>query len=209
MGMLRVVAGRWRGRQLNAGSRNAGAGSSRSNIGLRPTSDRVRTSLFDRLMPILPGAHVLDLCAGTGALGIEALSRGAAHVTFVERSPVAIRLIESNLALLGLLRTEEVSVRREEVRHAIASLGRAREVFHLLLVDPPYDGGLAAEIVSALDDSLILARGALVVVEHDRRKKLPVVSGRLQHLEERIYGDTCLTFYRERRDEDGPVSGDI
>ena len=83
MGILRVVAGRWRGRHLNAGVRhlNVGvrhlsSGPGRSNIGIRPTADRVRTSMFDRLMPVLPDARVLDLCAGTGALGIEALSRG-------------------------------------------------------------------------------------------------------------------------------------
>ncbi|MDZ4805658.1 MAG: 16S rRNA (guanine(966)-N(2))-methyltransferase RsmD [Candidatus Eisenbacteria bacterium] len=202
MGILRVVAGRWRGRHLSSGP-------GRSNIGIRPTADRVRTSMFDRLMPVLPDARVLDLCAGTGALGIEALSRGAAHVTFVERSPVAIRLIESNLGLLGLLRTEEVAVRREEVRHAIASLGRARESFDLILADPPYDGGLAREIVQALDESLILASGGWVVVEHDRRKGMPGVAGRLQQLDERIYGDTCLTYYRETRHEDGPISGDL
>ena len=202
MGVLRVVAGRWRGRHLSSGS-------GRTNLGIRPTADRVRTSLFDRLMPVLPGARVLDLCAGTAALGIEALSRGAAHVTFVERSPAAIRLIESNLALLGLLRTDEAAVRREDVRHAIASLGRARESFDLILADPPYDGGLAGEIVRALDESLIVAEEAWVVVEHDRRSGLPGVAGRLEYLDERVYGDTCLTFFRETRDEDGPLSGDL
>ncbi|HEX7880609.1 MAG TPA: 16S rRNA (guanine(966)-N(2))-methyltransferase RsmD [Candidatus Eisenbacteria bacterium] len=202
MGVLRVVAGRWRGRHLSAGP-------ARGQTAIRPTADRVRTSLFDRLMPILSGARVLDLCAGTGALGIEALSRGAAHVTFVDRSGAAIRLIEGNLESLGLKGSGEASVRRDEAVHAVAALARQGEKFDLVLADPPYAGEMASSIVLAMDDHPILAEDGWFLLEHDRRITLPKALRKIEPFDQRQYGDTCLTFYRESRDEDSPLSGDL
>jgi 16S rRNA (guanine966-N2)-methyltransferase len=169
----------------------------------------VRTSLFDRLMPILPGARVLDLCAGTGALGIEALSRGAAHVTFVDRSTAAIRLVEGNLEALGIRGSGDVLVRRDEAVHAVAALARQQERFDLVLADPPYAGDVASSIVLAMDDHPILAEGGWFLLEHDRRITLPTALRTIGPFDQRQYGDTCLTFYRESRDEDGPLSGDL
>lgn len=198
MGTLRVISGEWRGRRLKAGS---GA------TALRPTADRVRTALFDRLMPLLPGARVLDLFAGTGALGIEALSRGAAHVTFVEQSAPALRLIAENLAALGA--GAGADVRRDEATRSIGAMTRAGERFDLILADPPYGQGMAAEVVRRIDRSDLLAAGGRLVVEHDRREELPAGEKNVRHEDDRRFGDTILTYYRGRADDDGTLSRDL
>jgi 16S rRNA (guanine(966)-N(2))-methyltransferase RsmD len=186
MGELRIISGTWRGRWIRVGKgRSAGA--------LRPTSDRVRTSLFDRLAPELPGASVLDLFAGTGALGIEALSRGAESATFVEQSPGLVRVLERNLGELG---AERVTVRQDEALHALRTFRRTGERYHLILVDPPYESGLASRVTAELDLEHLLQPGGLLVVEHDRREALPEVRQALVLEAERRYGDTVLTFYR-------------
>jgi 16S rRNA (guanine(966)-N(2))-methyltransferase RsmD len=186
MGELRVISGVWRGRWIKAGREKPGGS-------LRPTSDRVRTSLFDRLNPELPGAKVLDLFAGTGALGIEALSRGAAHATFIEQSSGIVRLLERNLAALE---ATEVTVRCDEALHAIRAFRRGGERFDLVLVDPPYATDLAVQVVGELDRDSILEPEGLLVVEHDRRQALPPVESGLTLEDERRYGDTILTFFR-------------
>jgi 16S rRNA (guanine966-N2)-methyltransferase len=201
MGLLRVVAGRWRGRRIQAGP----DGDSRT---LRPTADRVRTSLFDRLTPRLPGARVLDLCAGTGALGIEALSRGAAHVTFVDASGRAQELLKTNLAALEV-EAGEYTLRRDDALRSLVALDRLGERFDLLLADPPYDSRLAGRLVEALGGLTLLEPEGWIVVEHDRREELPAQAGRLVQFDQRSYGDTRLTFYRETDDADGPLSGNV
>jgi 16S rRNA (guanine966-N2)-methyltransferase len=186
MGELRVISGIWRGRWIKSGKDRPGGS-------LRPTSDRVRTSLFDRLTPDLPGARVLDLFAGTGALGIEALSRGAAHATFVEQSPGVVRLLEKNLAELD---ARNAAVRNDEALHAIRTFRRTGVRFDLIVVDPPYASGLASRVTVELDLEPLLDPGGLLVVEHDRREELPPVRQALALDDERRYGDTVLTFYR-------------
>lgn len=198
MGSLRVISGQWRGRRLNAG---------RDSTALRPTADRVRTALFDRLMPLIPGGRVLDLFAGTGALGIEALSRGAAHVTFVERSAPSLRLIAENLASVGA--GSVADVRREEVGRMIGVMGRLGDRFDLVLADPPYGQGLAAETVRWIDQAGVVAAGGVLVVEHDRREEMPSVGATIAHDDDRRFGDTILTFYRGLTDEDRALSRDI
>lgn len=188
MGEIRIIAGLWRGRFLRV--RTGGRGE-----GPRPTTDRVRTSLFDRLNPILPGARVLDLFAGSGALGVEALSRGAARATFVEKSAATVRLLEANLQALG---ADGVDIRFEDAFRAIGHLERAEARFDLILADPPYASGEAPRIVTRLDDSPLLTTGGLLVIEHDRRELLPPAGGRLEPADERRYGDTLLSFYHGR-----------
>ncbi len=179
---MRVIAGAFRGRTLEAPDWT----------GLRPTSDKLRETLFNVLGPSVRGATVLDGYAGTGAVGLEALSRGASHVTFVERDPRAVRLIESNLARCGLARPagRPAKNRRgdppppdiEQPRYAIIRAGFAAAerplhgaAFDIIFLDPPYG---ASGLVEALSAAAPLAGGATVlVIEHARRDAAPDGTG--------------------------------
>jgi len=157
----------------------------------RPTADRVRESLFARLGP-LAGRRVLDLFAGSGALGLEAWSRGAAEVLFVDRATQAVACVRGNLAALGPL--EGTAVQRGEALPVLRKLARAGRRFDLVFVDPPYASDLAARVLEALPGLGILAEGAEVVVESDRRHPRGDFEGLVQH-DERRYGDTVVTRY--------------
>jgi 16S rRNA (guanine966-N2)-methyltransferase len=176
---MRVVAGTHGGRRLSAPPGRA----------VRPTGDRVREALFAILGP-LEGVRVVDLFAGSGALGIEALSRGAASAVFVERDPRAVRAVRANLAGLGL----EAPVHRAD---ALAFLRRgsvsAGQSFGLALVDPPYS--LALRLAGPLSELLpaILLPDARIVTESDSRRPLLLD---LPLEDERRYGDTRLAFHR-------------
>ena len=169
--------------------------------GVRPTTDRVREATFARL-GALGGARVLDLYAGTGALGIEALSRGAASVVFVERARASLDALRRNLAALGL--GESVRIVGREVAAAVADLGRAGERFDLVLLDPPYETGEDERTLRAVVAARILAPGALLVVERSRRHALPPISG-LALQDERRYGDSIVS--RLAAADDGKAKG--
>ena len=176
-GSLRITGGALRGRLLRA---PAG--------GARPTAERVREALFARLGD-LEGAAVIDLYAGSGALGIEALSRGAGSVLFVERAPASLRALRRNLADLELgLRTR---VRAGDVPRVVRGLARERPLFDLALLDPPYASGDAARALEALAEAGILAPGATLVVERGWRHPVPRVAG-FAVRDERRYGDTVI-----------------
>lgn len=178
---MRVTGGRLGGRRLRA-----------PGVGARPTSDRVREALFARLDP--EGAAVLDLYAGTGALGIEAISRGAESATFVERSASCARILRANLEALGVAVRCEVLV--AEARRALARLAERRgRRFDLVLLDPPYASDEASGALEALVRSELLAEGAIVVVESSRRRPPAAVAG-LEAIDERRYGDTLITRFR-------------
>src|SRR5438128_11189059 len=134
---MRIVAGTWKGRTLKSPSWE----------GLRPTSDRLRETLFNILAPSIRGARVLDGYAGTGAIGIEALSRGAARVTFVERDPRAAALIEANLAQFAPAVANDRAIIRADFISAAARL--AEESFDLIILDPPYAHDAAAQALAA------------------------------------------------------------
>jgi 16S rRNA (guanine966-N2)-methyltransferase len=156
--------------------------------GVRPSADRVRESLFDRLGD-LSGVETLDLYAGTGALGIESLSRGAASVVFVERAPRSLAILTGNLAALGL--TERSRILREEASRGVRRLGREGRRFGLVLVDPPYGSGEDECALRALVESGVLAPQGTVVVERSRRHPLQPIAG-LERIDERRYGDTVI-----------------
>jgi 16S rRNA (guanine966-N2)-methyltransferase len=178
---VRVVAGRFGGRTLRAPP----------GRDTRPTSDRVREALFSMLGP-LDGVRVLDLYAGSGALGIEALSRGAARVTFVERRPPAQKAIAGNLAAVGAGSDEAVLV-RGAARTAIRDASERGEAYDLILLDPPYRDapGLGRELSQSL--VRVLAPGGRVVAESDRRAPLDLTGLTLTH--ERRYGDTLIRIH--------------
>jgi 16S rRNA (guanine966-N2)-methyltransferase len=178
---MRVIAGRYGGRRLTApqGRRT------------RPTSERVREALF-AMLGDLAGARVLDLFAGTGALGIEALSRGARQAVFVECDRAAIGALQRNLAALGL-DGEEAQLRREHAEDALRRARKCKETYDLLLIDPPY--GQALQLAPRLSAALggVLAPRARVVLEHDRRTSLDLG---LELEKERRYGDTTIAIHR-------------
>ena len=175
---MRIIAGTLKGRRLE----------SPEWPGLRPTSDRLRETLFNVLAPRIVGARFLDAYAGTGAVGIEALSRGAAHVTFIERDPRAVRLIESNLGRCGL--TEGYAI----IRAGFAGTAlRAAEPWDILFLDPPYG---AAHLSQALEEAApLVTAGALLVVEHAKRDVAPDQLSGLTRIRELRSGDSALSFY--------------
>ncbi|HEU0251142.1 MAG TPA: 16S rRNA (guanine(966)-N(2))-methyltransferase RsmD [Solirubrobacteraceae bacterium] len=179
---MRVIAGSLGGRRLSA---------PRGQERTRPTSDRVREALFATLGEI-EDASVLDLFAGTGALGIEALSRGASSALFVERDRAALQVLRENLEALELL-APRARVRAGEALAALRAARRRGETYDLVFLDPPY--GQAGELEGPLSATLpaILEPAARVVVESDRRS--PLVLEPLAPLREKRYGDTLITIY--------------
>jgi 16S rRNA (guanine(966)-N(2))-methyltransferase RsmD len=175
---MRIIAGSLKGRRLGSPTWS----------GLRPTSDKLRETLFNILAPIVEGARVLDGYAGTGAVGIEAISRGASHVTFVERDRRAQALIADNLAHCGV--ADGYAIIRAGIDRAVATLAPAS--FDLVVLDPPYDQPL--EPIVARVAPLVAANGTLVV-EHARRQPSPTAAGGLTRTREVTSGDSALTFY--------------
>jgi 16S rRNA (guanine966-N2)-methyltransferase len=176
-----VIAGQWGGRRLQA---PAGAAT-------RPTSDRVREALFAILGPRVEAARVLDLYAGSGALGIEALSRGAAEATFVDSAPAAVKAVRANLTALGA----EADVRRADARAFLRGASREGRHYDLVFLDPPYR--LAERLGRELSEALpaVLAPGGLAVSESDRRSVLDLD---LTPIDERRYGDTVIRIHAPR-----------
>ena len=149
---LRIIGGRWRGRRLLFPDVE----------GLRPTPDRVRETLFNWLAPSIEGARCLDLFAGSGALGIEALSRGAAEVVLVERQPRAVRQLRQNLAQLGAAAAQVISA------DVLVWLGGPSRPFDVVFLDPPFGTGLLAPVCMALEQKGWLANGARIYLEAAR-----------------------------------------
>ena len=176
--MLRIIAGSLKGRRLQTPDWD----------GLRPTSDRLRETLFNVLARDIEGARVIDAYAGTGAVGIEALSRGASHVTFIEQDARAVRLIETNLRRCG------VKERYAIIRAGFA--GAARQLasqFQIVFLDPPYGAADLAEALTAA--APLIAAGSLLVLEHATRDPAPDSHVTLRRTRELTQGDSALAFY--------------
>jgi 16S rRNA (guanine(966)-N(2))-methyltransferase RsmD len=175
---VRVIAGRYKGRRLKAPGWE----------GLRPTSDKLRETLFNILASRIVGARFLDGYAGTGAVGIEALSRGAAHVTFIERDRRATRLIAENVTACGVVADYTIETGDTAV---LLRRGRAAD-FDLIWLDPPYD---SADMSVALDAAAAaLAPGGLVILERATRREPPVPAS-LSRIRDVTSGDSTLTFF--------------
>ena len=173
---MRVIAGTLKGRRLKTPKWE----------GLRPTSDKLRETLFNILAPRLEGARVVDAYAGTGAVGVEALSRGAAHVTFIEKDRRAAALIEENLAVCGVTAGYTI-----EVGDVKAVLGRMAGPADLIWLDPPYD---LANVRDALDAAArVLDPVGLIVLERATRRE-PEIPDSLARMRDVTSGDSTLTF---------------
>ena len=176
---IRIIAGTFKGRRLDTPDWP----------GLRPTSDRLRETLFNVLAPRIVGARVLDAFAGTGAVGIEALSRGAAHVTFVEQDRRAVGLIEANLERCAV--KDRYAIIRAGFKAAAERLDAG---FDVMFLDPPYGPAWLAEALEIAGP--LAADGTLLIVEHARRDAAPEAAGGLMRTRELVQGDSVLSFFR-------------
>lgn len=197
---MRVIAGTFRGRRLTA---------PKGNRLVRPTTDRVKESVFSILREQVVDANFLDLCAGTGSIGIEALSRGAKHVTFLDRDPRCIAIIERNLDVCGL--TTESDTRYyllcRDILKGIAYLHKREVVFDVIYFDPPYGTGLedssqrSIELYTSslvlLAETTLLANSGTLLVEHAKQVVLHDTVGNLSRNRQARYGDTVVSFYEK------------
>lgn len=208
---MRVIAGAFKGRRLVApkGSRT-----------VRPTTDRVKESIFSILREQVIDADFLDLCAGTGSIGIEALSRGAKHATFLERDPRCIRIIEQNLRTCGLSSlpptkcfgtaqkpTVEACLLRRDALKGISYLQKQAVVFRIIYFDPPYSTGtdgsteLYTTCLTLLAENALLSPDGTLLVEHAKRSIMPDKIGNLTRNRIASYSDTIVSFYRKTKYE--------
>jgi 16S rRNA (guanine(966)-N(2))-methyltransferase RsmD len=186
---MRIIGGEASGRRIRAPHGQA----------TRPTSDRVREAIFNILGAPGASARVLDLFAGAGGLGLEALSRGAATCVFVDRAVEAVRMIEDNAAALGW--KGRVRVLRGEAIASLAKLAAQGQRFAWVFVDPPYAGDDAKKILSALggERAELVDDDGVVIVEHDKRNVPDDDAGGLHRSDRRRYGDTEVSFYMRKK----------
>ncbi|MEM7733449.1 MAG: 16S rRNA (guanine(966)-N(2))-methyltransferase RsmD [Pseudomonadota bacterium] len=184
---MRIIGGAFRGRRL------ASVGKGDAAAHLRPTSDRVRESLFNIVesnhASALYDARVLDVFAGTGALGLEALSRGAAHVTFIDQGRAALKLLRANIATCGAAALTQV------IAKDARKPGLSKTTASLIFLDPPYGKTLGETALTALINANWLAPGALVIWEENAPVTAPPS---FKPLDERRYGDTMIRMYEHR-----------
>ncbi len=189
---MRIIGGEWRRRVLQTPTW----------AGLRPTSDRLRETLYNVLAHEVPGADVLDAYAGTGAVGLEALSRGARHVTFVERDRRAVALIAANVSKCGVAERYTVLHRDADTAWRSGNLG----LFDIVFLDPPYD---ASHLDTTLEGAAHhVARQGVLVLEHAWKTTPPPRAGKLTLTRQLRQGDSALAFYRPVEPvEHGAVGG--
>lgn len=182
---MRISAGAYRGRRLQ----------SPKGIRTRPTSDLLRQAIFNVVGSHVHGAHVLDLFAGTGALGLEALSRGAATAAFAERDRTALATLRANLGALGV--TDQARILPMDALAALEVCTRNGERFDCVFLDPPYLGDHAARCIEGLAPGTVLRENAVLVVQAFHKTILPGRVGTLARSWDRRYGETRLTVYRK------------
>lgn len=195
---MRVIAGKYRSRKLQT----------LPGLALRPSSDRLRETLFNILAPEISDAVFLDLFAGSGAVGIEALSRGARHAIFVENHPAGVGLIRRNLGSLAIPIHEHISSPSKVfaggaeilMRDALAAVERldARGTrADLIFADPPYaDVRVCDSLLDLLGECSLLSRSGMVILEHSGKRELPALAGELERTRVVEQGDAALSFYR-------------
>lgn len=181
---MRVISGKARGLKLNAPK----------NEDVRPTTDRVKESLFNIINSYVLDSNVLDLFAGTGSLGIECLSRGANKCVFVDKSKESMAIVKSNIKK-ARVENESITL-NTDFKNAIVSLGKKSEKFNIIFMDPPYYKNMFIDALSAVDENNLLEEDGIIVVEHDTVDSFPENVGRLYKNRDKKYGNTTLTFYK-------------
>ncbi len=186
---MRIITGLYKGRRLKT----------LEGTQLRPTSDRLRETLFNVLAPRIEGARFVDVCAGSGSVGIEALSRGAASVAFIEWSRKASTTISENLQHCGV--KEGVRVINRDALTVLKYFAQREMQFDIFYLDPPYDSEIYSPVLWLIAKNNLLAEDGVVIVEHRRQSPLAPNYDQLRPYREIIQGESCLTFYSEEKDE--------
>ncbi|MBO9607946.1 MAG: 16S rRNA (guanine(966)-N(2))-methyltransferase RsmD [Paenibacillaceae bacterium] len=181
---MRVISGTAKGRPLKAVP----------GMGTRPTTDKVKEAVFSMIGPYFDGGQTLDLFAGTGGLGIEALSRGMERAVFIDIEKTSIGVIRHNLQATGLEQRAEVY--RNEASRAIAALSKREIRFDLVFLDPPYKLRTVDQLMQKLQEADLLAPNACVVAEHDTETTYSDTVGGLACVRRSVYGETAITVYR-------------
>jgi 16S rRNA (guanine966-N2)-methyltransferase len=179
---VRVISGTFKGRRLVAPA----------GMAIRPTADRIKESLFNIMSGSIHDKRVLDLFAGTGALGIEALSRGAVFAVFVDRAKMALSTIRQNIQALGL--DDRTRIIRWDILKGLNCLTSEQQAFDLVFMDPPYATGAVAPALTALISSNALAPGARIVIEHSAGESLVPAIDMLALVDQRRFGKTLVSF---------------
>ena len=181
---MRIITGKARGLKL----------STPKNMDVRPTSDRVKESLFNIIGTKIVGTHVLDLFAGTGNLGLEAWSRGAEKVVFIDESQASLQLVRSNIAKAKA--EKETTVIKGNAVKVIADLSARGERFDFIFCDPPYNKGLPAQIIEQVAKYDIVISGGYLIVEHSQHESLSELPLKLEIIRSEKYGETLISFLR-------------
>jgi 16S rRNA (guanine966-N2)-methyltransferase len=191
---LRIIGGTAKGRRLQTPPKSTAKRTGRPVI--RPTADRAREALFSIIGSEVENAWVLDLFAGTGALGLEALSRGAWSAVFVDKNSQSITLIQKNIELCGF--SDKSSIIKRDLAKSLSFLERILpgKEFSLIFIDPPYKKGLSLNMIKELSSGALLASSGLIIVEDDADIELPRSMGLLTLIDQRQYGDTGFWLYR-------------
>jgi len=182
---MRVIAGKYKGKRLVAPK----------GFDARPTADRVKESLFSILRDEIIDSDFLDLFAGSGNVGIEALSRGTHSATFIDKNRISIKSIIANLERCELQNAPNVTVLRMEAIKALGYFSKRNSVFDIIFLDPPYHSELLEKSLHKISDCGILSQTGTIVAEHHRSQILPDKIGQIRLVRQKQYGDTMLSFY--------------
>lgn len=189
---MRIISGRFKGRVLSSFQADH----------IRPTTDRVKESLFNKWMHHLDEARVLDLFSGTGSLGLEALSRGASHVQFVEANLKSIDILKKNIALLKL-DSSEYSILKSDVLTFLKKY--QGEPFDLILADPPFTEKMAHDVMQALDASACYKPETLIAIESQKKERMDDQYNQLYRYDMNDYGDKVLSFFTKKSEDTSNV----
>jgi 16S rRNA (guanine(966)-N(2))-methyltransferase RsmD len=188
---MRIIGGDAKGRRIYSPKKNK----------IRPTSDGIKESLFNILQEV-SGKSFLDLFAGCGNVGLEALSRGAAKVVFVEKNPVMVNAIKRNLLELGI--TNKYKILETEAGKGIKKLQSKSEKFDFIFADPPYEKGCVREIFQYLGDGEMISSEGVLIFQHSVRENIPgTLAGTFMLTDQRRYGDTLISFFKRMEREQG------
>lgn len=182
---MRIIAGRWRGHPLVSFKADH----------IRPTTDRVKETMFNMIQFELDGARIVDLFCGTGNLGLEALSRGAAHVLFVEKHPKSLHITKENLAKLKVPR-EEYAIKAQDVIRFLKTYDA--EPFDIIFADPPFTEKMAHDVMLAANESKAFGPTTLMTIESLAQERIDEDYGNIARVDSREYGDKVLSFFRKK-----------